>query len=151
MGIRGTKILANVNIDKENKNISQFALLKGKAEIMDHLLSKKHSIKPGEHYISISDPSLKGEVEQSIKELDRETFKKLLAEDLDEEKDFYPLLDFYFEDNKVSRDPSSINIERVEHIEKHGPTKYFDRQNKKNWANSLKKLNETLDDYNSYE
>jgi len=47
MGIRGTEVLANVKVNKMAKTITQFALLSGKAKVLNKLNQKSIDLAPG--------------------------------------------------------------------------------------------------------
>ena len=157
MGIRGTKILANVHKNDKNKNVTEYALLTGKVEVENLSTQQKFKMKPAQHYVSIEDPNKKDSADHGLKTLNAATYKKMIAADIDASKEFFPLLDFYSKSYvKPARGPSSVNSAKLQaptlqKEEEFIPTKYFGGRNKKKWNKSLEDLNETLDDYNSIE
>jgi FecR protein len=135
LGVRGTEIL--MNFRKVNAmEISEYALLSGKAEITDEQNGKKQILK-GDHVVFIhKDGSSFG---QGNLKLSPEELKRLQAPKIDETKDFKPVMPYY--------EPTGNDFQKVvqasaqEEVEVNEDGK---RDDKKHWKDNLNELNKKL-------
>jgi hypothetical protein len=144
MGVRGTEILINHQTFK-NKEISEYALLFGVAEINDK--SGKIKLIESDRVVFVQDPKtlLSANEKISFTKSEGESLKALKMNDEKEFKPFMPyfvpenvkqdsaLYSFFFGTSSTVSDPADSTF---------GPK----RDNKKNWRENLEKLNEKLRD-----
>lgn len=140
MGIRGTELLINVH-QINNKEIAEFALIKGLAHISDK--NQNYEIQTNDRIVIVSDPQSDKSVSESrslsLEEKtylsDEETFLSLLkASQILQQSPLYALL--HASEVKAVDQKSSAPAESTD---RSGP--------KANWEQNLKKLNEKLKEY----
>ncbi len=144
MGVRGTEILINHQTFK-NKEISEYALLFGIAEINDK--SGKIELIESDRVVFVQDPkTLVGANEKlSFTKSESESLKALK---MDDEKEFKPFMPYFVPEN-VKQDSALYSLFSRPSSSVSDPadsTLRPKRENKKNWRKNLEKLNEKLRD-----
>lgn len=138
LGVRGTEILMNFRTVNAI-DVSEYALLSGKAEITDDK-GGKHDITKGEHVVFLHDTGTKKSAIEKLK-LSNDDQKNLKALKIDETKDFKPLMPYYkAEDVVMNSTEASVTGESTTAEEK--------RVDKKPWQENLKELNQKLKENN---
>jgi hypothetical protein len=134
LGVRGTEILMNFRTVNAI-DVSEYALLSGKAEITDDK-NQKHDINKGEHFVFLHDTGKKVSAMEKLK-LSNEEMNTLKAIKIDETKEFKPMMPFYKAENvAVGSASSEASSTETPDEEK--------RVDKKHWKENLKQLNEKL-------
>lgn len=136
MGVRGTYILMNAQT-KNNLDIADFALLSGKADVLDHK-NQKFELKKGDRIVIIREAS-KNEAKHEGKILTEEEYDFLNAPAIDESKDFKPFLPYF--DLKEAERLFSGNA-ATQKTEELADNKR--EEEKPNWEENLQKLNQKL-------
>lgn len=144
MGVRGTEILINHQTFK-NKEISEYALLSGVADIKDK--DRKLEIKDSDRVVFIQDPKtlLSANEKLSFSKAEGEYLKALK---MDDEKEFKPFMPYFMPEN-VKQDSALYSMLFEGNSSTTGSTDTTQepkRDNKKNWRENLEKLNEKLRD-----
>lgn len=136
LGVRGTEILANHIKDFGNKYQTEFALLSGKAMIVENNSEKDIAIKAGERVVLYGkDRNLANSFRKG--NLDKQLMKKLISSDSYNDKMFPLLLRPIFANNVGKhRQTRSTVIKKSNKIS----------VEKNNWRHKLKKLNKMLKD-----
>ncbi|MGE3608377.1 MAG: FecR domain-containing protein [Bacteriovoracaceae bacterium] len=138
MGIRGTEILVN-HITIDDKEISQFALLSGSAEVVDYNKGK-YPLEKAKMVTLIQD-TVKNKLDNRKGQLSDELFKELSAPELDEETEFKPFLPFT--DLEQSQESNLHSALDNAHTENNHQLKENSPKAKGSFHN-LQKLNEKL-------
>lgn len=136
MGVRGTYILMNAQT-KNNLDIAEYALLSGKADVLDHK-NQKFELKKGDRIVIVREAS-KDETKHEAKVLSEAEFNILNAPAIDEEKDFKPFLPYFdlkeaekfFSAKAVDQKTEEVSDNKREEV-------------KPNWEENLQKLNQKL-------
>lgn len=143
MGVRGTYFLMN-NRSVGNLDIAEYAVIEGKVEVSDETGSAPLS--SSERVTLIHDSALKKSAKEALTLSDSEM--KDLNPQINEDKEIKPFLPYLDLKNITNESPlqsvltkSEVKIEKTEPSEKNEATK-------KNWKDSLKKLNEKLRERN---
>jgi hypothetical protein len=135
LGVRGTEILMNFRT-VNNVDVSEYALLSGKAVITDDK-NAAHEIAKGERVVFLHDSVKQTSAIEKLK-LSNEEMKNLKALKLDETKEFKPMMPFYnplaMNQNSATETSSGSEVGAVE--EK--------RTDKKHWKENLEQLNKNL-------
>lgn len=150
MGVRGTEIMGNAFTTKAGTKISQVALLSG--SVLAELPNGTNKLlSPGDH--SVTTIRLNGQTDNSVKAMAKAEVMKYLSLQQDPKKDFKPLLDFYkaldemnleSKNNSNSKSSSSSSADNSDDSGCPAP-----KSKKQSWRNSLKKLNNRLQENNS--
>lgn len=144
MGVRGTEILVNHQVFK-NKEISEYALLSGLAEVTDGK-SGKHDLKESDRMVFVLDPMTLENANEKLS-FNKAEMEYLRAVKMDDEKEFKPLMPYFVPEkvNKASPLYSLLTGESAvaESVESTPEPK---RDNKKSWRENLQRLNEKLRD-----
>lgn len=139
MGVRGTKILANYFKNSKGDQVTQVALIEGKARLYDKASDHEEYMGRGDHYVSI----LKNDgtsVKREKLALNAAALKRLDSKEVNEQTGFRPfLLDF----NSNDLDQSEDGLDEDSDASKNGTRSGMSKKNK-NWKETLKKLNSTL-------
>jgi hypothetical protein len=135
LGVRGTEILMNFRT-VNNVDVSEYALLSGKAVITDDK-NAAHEIAKGERVVFLHDSVKQTSAIEKLK-LSNEEMKNLKALKLDETKEFKPMMPFYnpLAMNQNSATETSSGSEEGAVEEK--------RTDKKHWKENLEQLNKNL-------
>lgn len=145
MGVRGTEILINHQVYK-NKDISEYALLSGTADVSDDK-SGKIDMKESDRAIFVHDPMTLQSASEKL-QFTKAEMDYLKAVKMDDEKEFKPFMP-YFVPEKVSKDStlhSMLTDTAAAPTGTNGTAEEPKRDNKKNWRENLQKLNEKLRD-----
>lgn len=143
MGIRGTEILVN-HRTLNGKELSQFALLSGAADVTD-LKNEKHPLTKAKKIALVHDfEKDKGASAQA--EMTPAEFQELSATDKDEEKDFKPFLPYIDTDNISKESPLYATLHDSESVSQ--PDENHEQEvpedKKQGSFNNLKRLNDKL-------
>lgn len=136
MGVRGTYILMNAKA-KNNLDIAEFALLSGKADVLD-FKNQKFELNKGDRIVIIREAS-KDETKHEAKVLTEAEFNILNAPGIDEEKDFKPFLP-HFDLKEAEKFFSAKAVDQK--TEEVADNKR--EEEKPNWEENLQKLNQKL-------
>lgn len=143
MGIRGTIVLGNIS-SFGKKMVTELALLSGKAIVTNKFTNKKYKLKKLDHYIQFANDS-NGLLDEGMRVLSDSTYDYLKSNEVKDK--FLPFLDYFNgELSSSGRTPSSVPDEYG--VNKRTPSTL--KVKKSNWKDNLNKLNEALQDYNSY-
>jgi hypothetical protein len=135
LGVRGTEILMNFRT-VDNVDVSEYALLSGKAVITDDK-NAQHEIKKGERVVFLHDSVKQTSAIEKLK-LSNEEMKNLKALKLDEKKDFKPMMPFY-QPGVVAQNSAVESSAASE-----GSVTEEKRTDKKHWKENLEQLNKNL-------
>lgn len=140
MGVEGTIFLANSFANSDGMDVFECAVLEGKVVTKSVGISTAQTILPGQHFVYMK----KGEtIDHGMKTLPEDISQEMMSREADVARDILPLLDFYAAtsvNDSSGRRPASVN----------GPMPLGKNENPKpDWRDSLKGLNNVLDDYNS--
>jgi hypothetical protein len=135
LGVRGTEILMNFRT-VNNVDVSEYALLSGKAVITDDK-NAAHEIAKGERVVFLHDSVKQTSAIEKMK-LSKEEMKNIKAMKLEETKEFKPMMPFYnpLAMNQNSATETSSGSEEGAVEEK--------RTDKKHWKENLEQLNKNL-------
>lgn len=145
MGVRGTEILINQQVYK-NKDISEYALLSGVADVSDDK-SGKIDMKEFDRAIFVHDPMTLQSANEKL-HFTKAEMDYLRAVKMDDEKEFKPFMP-YFVPEKVNKDSTLYSMLTDSSAAPTGTNETAEdtkRDNKKNWRENLQKLNEKLRD-----
>ncbi len=131
MGIRGTRLLANI-FDHDQEEILQVALLEGSLELKSMINNRLNIINPGDHFISVGDLKEKKFAEKVVK-LDEAEAIRLNESDIN-------FLTTLVKELSISEQVETDTQATVK-INKTG------NRDKKNWRNVMDKLNFLLKKY----
>ena len=152
MGIRGTKILANIHKRKNGKIITQFALLTGKIVLANRETDKKHIVNRGDHFISQTGKNIK--TQELTRELSEKQYQSLLAKDQDELKKFNPLLHFFKGESPILEKRKKRVLKAKNKTRRSlspvikGNSKYINNKDPRTWKSMVKELNNRLEENN---
>lgn len=135
MGVRGTELLINHRLI-QNKEVSEFALLSGKADLADSS-SKTMKLTSGMKTIFVQNKSLEMALTESEK-------SKLLL-NVNEDKEFKNLLPYADMESLKKEASLAPAFSEASHSVQSSPDKKVDHPSPKNhWKDNLKMLNERL-------
>lgn len=142
MGVRGTVVLLN-HRKLSNIEVSEFALLSGAAAITGEGLSAEE-LAPGQRIVLIRNNSKNIQAHQKLS-MPEPLWNELKAEKMNGEKEFKPFLPF-FEISEVAPDSSLSPVLETtpSSVPEKSKSSEAPEEKKKNWRESLKKLNDQL-------
>lgn len=150
MGVRGTEIMGNSFKTPSGTKVSQVALLTGSV-MAEFPNGKSKILVPGDH--SVTTIRLNGQQDNKVKAMDKSEVMKYLSLQQDPQKDFKPLLSFYKAIDEMVIDGGSGNkidpSTGAENLESDDVGWPSPKPKKQNWRNSLKKLNNRLQENNA--
>ena len=146
MGIRGTRILANKRKLANGGSFSQVALLSGKAKVYDSKKDENYDLNPSDTYTSVLNNQTEV-VNHQKEKLSAPDLRYLKAEDKDPGRYFRPFLPYPKNLALAEKDLQAL-IQEEKALKKKiiQDTSGSSQRNKKSWKNTLKKLNEKLQD-----
>ncbi len=146
MGVRGTRLLINHQL-LGDKDISQFALTEGRAQVTDEKAGTKTDLETGLHMV-IGHDAVKDLHANETNKIPEKELADLAADKLDESKDFKPFLP-YFELSQLNpSSPFYPFVQKIIEVKNAGSADEEMRLKSKDktWQHNLEKLNEKLKD-----
>jgi hypothetical protein len=134
LGVRGTEILMNFK-SHANHDVSEYALLTGKAEVTDEK-NTSHMLQKGDRLVLIHN-KISHESTGERMNLSPVQMSVLEANDIDEEKEIKPMLPYFELANLTGASSKSTPTT-------HDQLEDEKRTESSNWRDNLKKLNEKL-------
>ena len=146
LGIEGTIFLANSFANPDGADVFECAVLEGKVAAKSVGIATVQTVLPGQHFVYMK----KGEtIDQGMKILPEDVSQEMISREADVSRDLLPLLDQYaltYVNETSGRIPASVNGAQAPINAGPLGTKQIPKQT---WRDSLKGLNDILDDYNS--
>lgn len=145
MAVRGTKILGNVGTLEDGRQYSSAAVIEGSVKAYDSLYDEMMIINTGDEYFSVSgEKNYKEKFKK--KKMSQSDLNYYLAEGIDPERSFRPLLKYakgYVIRNESLSIEQLMNTRSQKNREKDS-NNHNNESNQGEWKKTLKNLNNTL-------